>query len=327
MSSSTSTSDAGRWRRWLAAYAAASVVLGAVLAAGLLALDPYDTGRFALLPSRGVPDFGQRLAFASIARRPEADTAILGNSTIQLLDPRRLSELTGRTVVSLAVPGTGPREQLAIAEWFVRHHAEGAPMLVFGIDAAWCTTESPVPLTNPFPFWLYGRSRLDYALDMMRFQSLEAAWRKLELLAGRGRAARRDGYHDYDTGHVWHDPEFPEPAPAAARAKAAAPGDFTAPPLLRAFLAGLPAADRVVLLIVPRHESALPPEGSAAAETIAACKAAYATIAAGRPGTRLLDFLVDDAMVRADENFWDQIHYRGPVARAIEDRLAVALGG
>jgi hypothetical protein len=54
----------------------------------------------------GVPDFGQRLALASIARRPEADTAIFGNSTIQLLDPARISELSGRTAVSPAVPGT-----------------------------------------------------------------------------------------------------------------------------------------------------------------------------------------------------------------------------
>lgn len=329
MSSSISTSEAGRWQRLLVRYAAACVGLGVLLAAGLLALDPYDTGRFAVLGSRGVPDFGQRLAFASIARRPEVDIAILGNSTIQLLDPRRLSELTGRRVVSLAVPGTGPLEQLALARWFVRHHAGGTPMLVFGIDASWCTTENPIPLTNPFPFWLYGRSRLDYALDLMRFQSLDAAWRKLLLLAGRGRAARPDGYHDYDTGHTWHEPEFPEPMPAATAAavRPASPGDFTAPSLLRELLARLPAADRVVLVIVPRHGSALPPEGSAAAETIGACKQAYRDIAGSRPGTRLLDFLVDDAMARQDDNFWDQIHYRGPVARAIEDRLAVALGG
>ncbi len=325
MSSSISISDARRWRRLLVAYALACVGLGLALAGGLLALDPYDTGRFALVASPGVADFGQRLAFAGIARRPGIDTAIFGNSTIQLLDPRRISELTGRTAVSLAVPGTGPLEQLAIARWFVRHHAQDALTLVFGIDASWCTTQNPIPMTNPFPFWLYGDSRLDYARGMMRFKSFEAAWRKLELLAGRGRAARADGYHDYDTGRAWHGLESPEDAPGAVAA--ATPGEFTAPPRLRGFLQHLPARDRVVLVIVPRHESALPPEGSAAAETVGACKQAYRDIAANRPETRLLDFLVDDAMARHDENFWDQIHYRKPVARAIEDRLARALGG
>lgn len=326
MNSSISTSEARRWRRLLVAYVLACVGLGLVLAGGLLALDPYGTGRFALVASPAIPDFGQRLVFAGIARRPGVDTAIFGNSTIQLLDPRRISELTGRTAISLAVPGTGPLEQLALARWFVRHHATEALVLVFGIDASWCTTQSPVPMTNPFPFWLYGDSRLDYALGMMRFKSFEAAWRKIELLAGRGRAARADGYHDYDTGHVWRGLESPEVAPdASASAQAAAPGDFTAPPLLYDFLRRLPARDRAVLVIVPRHESALPPEGSAAAETLGACKRAYRDIAAGRPGTRLLDFLAGDAMARRDENFWDQIHYRKPVARAIEDRLALAL--
>jgi hypothetical protein len=31
-------------------------------------------------------------------------------------------------------------------------------------------------------------------------------------------------------------------------------------------------------------------------------------------------------MIRDADNFWDQVHYRGPVAREMERRIAVALG-
>jgi hypothetical protein len=98
------------------------LVLAVTVGAVLLALDPYDTGRFALFPSPGVPQFGQRLTAASVARRADADIAIIGNSTLQLLDPARLGAASGRRVVSLAIPGTGPLEQLAVADWFLGHH-------------------------------------------------------------------------------------------------------------------------------------------------------------------------------------------------------------
>jgi hypothetical protein len=323
INSSISASDGREWRRWLWRYAGSAVALFVAVAAMLLALDPYDTGRFALVPRRGVPDFGQRLSFASIARQPGIDVAIIGNSTIQLLDPARLTALTGEETVSLAIPGTGPREQLAVADWFRRHHRNRPFRLVFGLDASWCTTARPIPLGNPFPFWLYSKSRLDYTLNMMQYKSFEAAWRKLKLLFGKARAARPDGYHDYDSGHLWRSPDFGPPDAGAE--PAAAPGDFTAPPLLRRFLAGLPAGTRVVLVFPPRYASALPPPGTSGALREANCKRAYDGIAATYHDARILDFLHDDGLSRDGQNFWDKIHYRKNVARMIENRVAAAL--
>ena len=217
MSSSTSASDvasdASRWRRLLWRYAAITLAAGLALGVLVLVLDPYDTGRFALLPAYGVADFGPRLASASIARRQDVDAAIFGNSTVQLLDPARLSRLSGRNFVSLAVPGTGPVEQLALADWFRRHHRSQSA-LVFGIDASWCTTADPTKLSHPFPFWLYSSDRFDYAVNMMRYKSFEAVLRRLKLLAGYERMAQSDGYRDYDTGNPWHLPEFREPTQA-----------------------------------------------------------------------------------------------------------------
>src|SRR6476620_4503614 len=101
MNLSTSISEPLHWRRLLRRYVASTLIVGAAVMGLLLTLDPYDTGRFSLLPAHGVANFGQRLAFASVARRPDVDAAIIGNSTIQLIDPARLSRLIGHNVVSL----------------------------------------------------------------------------------------------------------------------------------------------------------------------------------------------------------------------------------
>jgi hypothetical protein len=325
MNSSTSTSESRLWRRLLWRFAAGTVLTGAMVAALLLLLDPYDTGRFSLLPSNGVANFGQRLAFASIARRREVDTAIIGNSTIQLIDPARLSRLTGRQTVSLAVPGTGPVEQLVLADYFRRHHASDPDLtFVFGLDQSWCSTADPVTPSYPFPFWLYSNDRFDYVINMMRYKTVEAAARRLKLLAGLERPARPDGYHDYDTGKVWHAPEFAESL-AAGSSETAATG-FSTVHLLRRFIATLAPAARVVLIFPPRYIGAIPSAGSSAAAVLAACKHAYRLLAEARPNTWVLDFLVDGPFTRREEDYWDAIHYRGPVARAIEDRVADVLG-
>ena len=145
MNSSTSTSDPAAWRRVLWAYPVACLLFALLAVAVIVGLDPYDTGRFALFGDYGVPGFGQRLTGASEARARDTEAAVLGNSTMQLLDPERLTELTGWRFVSLTMTYTGPTEQLAIARWLVRHHdgIRGPALkgLVLGIDTTWCQSD------------------------------------------------------------------------------------------------------------------------------------------------------------------------------------------
>lgn len=330
MSSFTSISDAARWKRVLRSYVIACLALGLVLGAFLIAADPYDTGRLAVLTGYGVPELGQRLSGASIGREPDADAAILGNSTIQLLDPARLAALTGLHFVSLAVAGTGPLEQLTVADWFLRHH-QGSPgrvpkAVVFGLDQTWCQSDGGLAVNNPFPFWLYSESTLTYAVNLLRLKTFEEVERKLKLVFGHTTALRRDGYRDYDTGHHWNENEarrnfaaavFPGVEPALL--------DFAAVPRLQRFLDALPATTTALLIFLPRHHSALPPAGSAADHVQTRCKAAFAALAGQRPDTLLLDLLADGPLARDDRGFWDQVHYRQPIARVIEDRIAKTL--
>ncbi len=203
MSSSTSSSDIAldaaptpEWGRWLATFLGTLGVAGGLLLAVIFVVDPYDSG-FGLLGIRGVDDASPRTANASRARDPQFDAAVIGNSTGQLIKPSELSQLAGARFVQLTTPGTGPREQLAMMDYFARHHPKvGA--LVITADAGWCMRDPALPLQHPFPFWLYGESRFDYVSHMFSSRALRHSWRRLMILAGRRQPAAADGYWDYE---------------------------------------------------------------------------------------------------------------------------------
>jgi len=334
MSSSISISELApiarrSWGRVLRLYCVSVVLLGCVAAVLLLTLDPFDTGRFALFGGHGVPHYGQRLISASLGRQADRDAAVLGNSTLQLLDPERLGLQTGLRVVSLTIPGTVPPEQLAVADWFRRHHPGAAfKGLVLGIDSSWCRGDGRMEPISPFPYWLYAENPLDYALGMMRLKHLETAGRKLLLMRGRVAPTRADGYNDYELGRTWTAFKDERHEFEAEHGRAAVgdtwPPRFAALPLLRQFLAQLPAETRVVLVMPPRNWRVLPAPGTREAARDTACAAAFGALAAERRGSRLLNFVGRPGM-REDDAFWDTIHFRASVARAMEAEIAAAL--
>jgi hypothetical protein len=319
------------WRRTLRLYVVACPLM--VLAAGavLIGFDPYDTGRLGLAEGYGVPaSLGPRLTAASTARAPAAEAAIIGNSTIELLNPARLSGMAAMRFVSLAIAGTGPTEQLAVADWFLAHHPAGsespAKAIVFGLDRSWCEGDGRLEFANPFPFWLYSPHITDYVLGMLQLKTFESLNRKIDLMLGRSSALPADGYRDYEAGNVWTQAAAMQ---ASARGEgpiaASDPPDFAAVPLLQRFLRRLPVQTEVILVLPPRYISSLPPDGSAAARVEGQCKTAYQAVAKERSATLVIDFAIDGDIARDSQNFWDLVHYRGPVARQIESAIAVAL--
>ncbi len=317
------------WRRLLALYGASVAALAALVMTVFLVLDPYDTGRFALFGEHGVPKFGQPLAMASIGRRADIDTAILGNSTLQLLDPARLGAATGRRAVSLATPGTGPLEQLVLARWVLRRHPPGAITgLVIGIDRAWCRGDGRLEIAAPYPFWLYSDNPLEYALGLARLKTFEAIERKVKLILGGGAQAPRNGYYDYESGRGFQ-PMMTAAAIGLVEAPlmppSSAASEFAALPRLRALFAELAPGTAVVLVVPPRHRSVMPAPGSAEEAVERACRDAFAALARSRPRTLLLDFSLRAAWSDDDSLWWDPIHYRAAVARQMEASIAAAL--
>jgi hypothetical protein len=314
----------------LRCYGILCAALLPIVAAVVILIDPYDSGRFTPFDRPGVARYGQALTAASLGRQPEFTAAIIGNSTIQAVRPNQLDRSTGLRFVSLASPGTGPAEQSAIAEWFLRHHPAGgadeAKALVFGLDREWCRSDGNLPIVNPFPFWLYDPGAAAYLVGLLQLGSTQAVAGRVNILLGLEAPMRGDGYRPIDNGQA-RDPA------AAARAFAEGyrrldphrPIDRAALPRMRKLLHEAPAAAAVVLVFPPRHYSSLPPPGSEEARAESECKESFRKMAAERPGTAVVDLAVDGEIARDDKNFFDQIHYRNPIAQIVEDKIAAAL--
>jgi hypothetical protein len=319
------------WRRCAIAFLV--VLLGGLgsIYAFLLLVDPYDTGRFptplapGVFAGQGLFETGQRTGSASRGRDPRFNAAVFGDSRTQLLDPAKLSEATGLSFVQLTAPGSGPKEQITLMRYFLRHHP-GAEAMVLGVDEYWCQHDPSLPVMFPFPFWLY-RGDLEYFTHLLSTRAFTDAQTRIKLAMGLAQPADPRGYVDYDTGHTWnfHPPATPAPDIGTAAAEKSANTYFPALEELDVLLSELPPQTRLVTMIPPVYHTALPRPGTQAAADLPACKAELAHRLGGRADA-LLDYLVDGPISHDPENFMDLVHYRLNVARIIEARIATTLG-
>lgn len=319
------------WRgfaRLLLKTAAGVLVL---LFAAFFVLDPYDTGRPGLISKPGVRPQGPRTAAASRGRDPAFTAAIFGNSHVQLLSPERLGSQTGKAFVSLIAPGTRPREQLALLDWYLRNRKAPAAAVVLGIDGNWCTPDAALPVEKPFPFWLYDRSLWRYATGLLRYDLIEEAPRRLGyLVKGAPERARPDGYWDYEPNYIGlgfdSRPDKRAALEIPANTMPANPDHrFPAAERLGAALAAMPAETRAILVYPPVYQASLPQAVSAMQAADTACKAAFGQVAAQRPNTAIVDWRRDTPETRDPALWFDHTHYRQPVARQIEVSIAATL--
>lgn len=316
---------AARWKAFAVTFVGSAALLAAAFLTCAFLIDPYDTGRSPLRLKEGVRPQGARTALASRGRDPQFEGAILGNSHIQLISPERLRAATGIPFVSLIAPGSGPREALATLDWFLRHHpGSAARAIVVGIDPRWCAPVLQRQDERPFPYWLISRSMREYLAGLMRYDLSEEVLR--HLLYARSPAAERarpDGYWDYDDGRP--HPERPllqtqltHPLETGGGNSA---GPFPAAAALEAALRGSPAT-ALVLVRPPVHANALPKPGSADAAADAACRKAFAALAARRPRSVLVDGRRPRPELHDPNLFFDHGHYRQPLAQLMESAIA-----
>ncbi|WP_293853906.1 hypothetical protein [uncultured Alsobacter sp.] len=309
-----------RWRRWLRRATLGVVALPIAALALVAVIDPYDTGRPVATGLRGTPADSPRFAHVSRARDPRYEAAIFGNSHVQLLSPDRLKAATGLQTVSLTVPGSGVREKEALLAWFMRHRRQAPALLVFGVDEFECHGGSGLLQTNPFPFWLYDTATAPYLAGLFNTRTVGAAAERITL-AARGRLSRPDdGYWDYEAGRTWTPPALAASRPAGAAGPV--PARFAGVERLGAMLSAVPETTRVVLVRPPVHLSRHPEPASSAARVDEACRKALHAVVGRRPGTVLLDYRDGDPAWAAAELFWDDSHYRRPVAERIERDIA-----
>lgn len=316
------------WRVYATWLGVTALVLFAVLAFLCVALDPYDTGRFALLRSPGTVDRGPRSANASRARDSAFDGAVIGNSHIQLVSPASLGDATGIPFASLIVPATGPGEQLIVLDYYLRRRLRPARALVIGTDGTWCTGNPALPFWKPFPAWLYDASPWTYLVGLLRYDTLKRLPRRVALAAGRARRMRADGYWDYEEYRVWRaEAVMPILERRDVSTVPNTTGRFPALDALASRLDRLPPGVAAVLVRPPVYVNTLPEPGTEAARSDEGCRQALLGLAATRPNVRIVDWRIDRPEVREPQNFFDMTHYRAPVARAMEADIATAIRG
>ena len=316
------------WRRFIWAVPSVMAAVTALYLATAVAIDPYDTGRSTLLSRGAVRPQGPRTAVALRGRDMAYSGAIIGNSHIQLIAPTALSQATGIPFVQLSVPATGPAEQFAVLDWFLAHHP--APeALVLSADAFWCGDDPTFASEHPFPYWLLG-DWPSYLRGLLRLTAAqETAVRIGWLLNPRRKAAAADGWWNYEANYLGQgfgrDPALVARLETRAGGETAHTGPFPIAGRFREALAAVPATTSVVLVFPPVYHAAEPPPGSPRAEAEAACRQTIRDGLAGHRRSAVVDWRNGRRQSRDPALFFDQSHYRLPIAEAITGEVAGAL--
>lgn len=333
------------WGGWTKAFALAALTLAAVLLGFIVVLDPYGARVQAGEQARPLMDLNQRFMYPQIVKSGAFDSAVIGTSTLRLLDPAILSTGLSARFANLGMNAATPWEQAQIAGLFARKVA--APkFVIWGVDQTWCeadaASEARRLTPRPFPPWLYDDSAWNDWQGQLNFTTLEIALRLAAHRLGLQRQRLRgDGYEvftppegTYDLArarfhlyrnHGGHAPDLTPQAPPTVVATAArASWQFPALAWLEQGLSAFPVTTRRIIVLPPVHAGAMPREGSAAWQRFEACKADITAIAA-RQRAVVADYAHPSVLTREDSNYWDPAHYRLPIARRIEADL-IALG-
>jgi hypothetical protein len=320
--------DEERWFGFVRTFLVTGFGTLAILLALIFIVDPFDSGRSPFSLISGTTDKDSRFAGASHGRNPLFNAAIFGNSHGQAISPGRLSATTGLKFVQMTVPGTTPREQLALIKWFARHHSSKAmKAVVLVVDDWWCTHDAALPTLYEFPFWLYDGGSLKYLPKLLTTQAFDRATRRVALALGLAKIDHPAGFDDYEIGASW---AFrPAPAPATVT-----PARFDPSKLSHSF----PAVERLkgvikdylsdvpVIAVMPyAYFTALPQPGSEKEADIANCKLAVANAINKHAKGLFIDLRIDTPLAHDPKNFMDPTHYRKSVAVNIEGKIASAL--
>ena len=196
----TSTDEMDGWARCLKACLGALIGSAIKFFSLLIEVEPYDTGKFGWFGIDGVDDSNTHTATASRVRDPQFDSAIVGNSTAQMLHPAKLSQTTGLRFVQLYLTSGTPRQQLIVIDAFLRHHPKPGALVIVA-DPLWCVNKRVEAADDYFPYWLYDNSSLTYATRLMSIPAIERALQRISIGLGWRKRNEPNGYYSYED--IW----------------------------------------------------------------------------------------------------------------------------
>jgi hypothetical protein len=336
--------SARRWGTFLRSLAVFAFALAAPVLVFNLLIDPYDANPLRLPFRRALMDINQRFMYPQVLRSGEFDGAVFGTSTLRLLRPADLEAGFGGHFANFGMNAATPFEQSQAVRLYVSHTPR-LRTLIWGIDAGWCEEDADQPAKlvteRAFPPWLYGESGFAAIPHMFNLRTLEISGRlvlnRLGLMKER---LPRNGYEvftppesSYDAArarqHIWGGRQRPMSAASATdNAGTAERAGWRYPGLrfLADGLGGLPTGARLILVFPPVHIAFEPPPASPEAARAAECKRRVAAIADAHGGI-VADFGFPSPITRVDDNYWDPLHYRLPIAKRVAEALRQAAEG
>jgi len=326
--------DQRPWMRYCRAFSIALAV-ELVLVCGLIVLaNPYGNLPPLLFSSHVIMDSNQRFQYPAIARSGRYDSIVIGTSTARLLRPGALERVFGGRFANLAMNSARAWEQYRIATLFAEHTAHPRTLLV-AIDVVWCDESADTQRVTErgFPEWMFDDDPWNDFPHMLNKRAVEIAGRRVANALGLNpERIPFDGYEvfvpdesQYDLAkakrHIWAEYVADSKRYVATREERRR-WRFPALRWLENLLAG--EWQSAVIVIMPVHVAAQPVPGSISAVREDECKSRL-TALAKRRGVPLIDFRLRSDITTRDEDYWDSLHYRVPVADRIVHFIGQAL--
>lgn len=304
----------------------------------IVMVDPYGDLPFSLPMDRRIVSISDRFMYPQIVRSHRFDSLVIGTSTSRLLDPDILDREFHARFANLAMSSGMAWEQAQMLDLFVR--TDGAPkVLIVGLDSVWCDQDADKHRITfrGFPNWLWDDNPWNDLPHLFNYGTLEIAARLVGWHLGLyPERIRYDGYEvfvppesQYDPvrahHNIWEDmPSRSAPQPPPLPQAELARLKFPALAWLDAGLARLPASTLKILAFMPVSIAAQPVPNSETASIESECKARIVAIAK-KYGAKVIDWRIPSALTRNENNYWDNLHYRVPVATRIANELGPAV--
>jgi len=329
------------WRRFLWVVGGAFFGIIAALYLFVVLTNPYGNLPNSLFSKHAITDTNQRFQYPALVRSGEFDSIVIGASDARLLHPAALEKVFGGRFANLSMNAGLAWEQFQIANLFMRETPHPRTLLVT-LDHAWCAPNAAAKRKTfrGFPEWMYDDNPWNDLGYMLNGLSVELGVRRIGTALGLRPARLEAGYEvftppesDYDPIKVrqklWGKqgprkiktavpPYVPTPAERAA-------WQFPALNWLDEMLSKFPG--RKVLAFMPAHVAAQPPPGTRAAARENECKARIAEIARRHDAGPVIDFRIPSPITSNDDNYWDRLHYRLPIADRVVAGIEQALAG
>lgn len=329
------------WRRFLWVVCGAFFGVLAALYLFIVLMNPYGNLPQILFSKHAITDVNQRFQYPSLIRSGEFDSIVIGTSDARLLHPVALEKVLGGRFANLSMNSGLAWEQYQLANLFMRETPQPRTLLV-ALNHVWCDPKAVAKRKTfrGFPEWMYDDNPWNDFGNMLNSKSLEIGVRRLRTALGLKPGRFEAGYevftppeNEYDRVKVrkkiWgkRGPRKIEPAvpPYIPTAAERAAWQFPALDWLDDTLRKFPG--RKVLAFMPAHIVAQPTPRTLAAATEDECKARIAKIASRHGTSPVIDFRIRSPITSNDDNYWDRLHYRLPIADRLVMGIEQALAG